>query len=78
MSGPEPAGWLVCPGLWAPPRYLLFTSAAGAGGARRARVGQVGWLGNFLGFSPPGGGCPAWGSGKKPQVNWGRSVRDTS
>ena len=63
MSGPEPAGWLVCPGLRAPPRYLLFTPAAGAGGARRARVGQVGWLGMSLGLAPPEGGCPAGGSG---------------
>lgn len=68
MSGPEPAGWLVCPGLWAPPRYLLFTPAAGAGGARRARVGQVGWLGISLGLAPQVAAAQPGAQGKNPRL----------
>lgn len=68
MSGPEPAGWLVCPGLRAPPRYLLFTPAAGAGGARRARVGQVGWLGMSLGLVPQRGAAQLGAQGKSPRL----------
>ena len=61
------SGWLMCPGLRAPPRYLLFTPAAGAGGARRARVGQVEWLGVSLCLAPEGD-CPAGDSGKNPRL----------
>ena len=68
MSGPEPAGWLVYPGLRAPPRYLLFTPAAGAGGARRARVGQVGWLGMSLGLVPQRGAAQLGAQGKSPRL----------
>lgn len=52
MSGPEPACWLLCPGLQAPPRYLLFTPAAGAPGAHaRAGAGWEGWLGISSGLA---------------------------
>lgn len=69
---------LFCPGLQAPPLYLLFRPAVGAGcgGAHGAGVGS-GLLGMFLGLSPKEFARPR-GSGKKSQANWGQSVRDTS
>lgn len=65
MSGLSQQAWLVCPGLRAPPRCLLFTPAAGAG-ARGSWWGRSRVTEDVLGFSPQREAAQLGAQGKAP------------